>query len=141
MYDIHRIAADWSRTWSQADAQAFVDLFADDCLYRDDQAGPTGRVCHGKAELKAFHEHFVNALSDFDFRITRAFAAEGSACMEWSFAATHSGVFHGRPPTGIRLTAVGVTVLTLTPEGKIRTCTDYYDGAKVARQFAAASGA
>lgn len=131
--NIQHIANDWSQAWAGKDTDAFVGLFAPGAVYRDDQAG---RVSLTPEDLAAFHAHFANALSDIRFEFTTTFQSGENACLEWIFQGTHTGTFHGRPPTGIRIISRGASVLKLTPEGKILTCTDYYDGAALARQLA-----
>jgi steroid delta-isomerase-like uncharacterized protein len=134
MSDITNLAAAWSRAWSEQDTDAFLALFAPDAVYRDDQVG---RLSRTHAELRDFHAHFVAALSDIRLEFRKTFQSGDYACLEWKFSGRQTGVYHGRPPSGIEFRAVGVSVLTLAPDGKIRECTDYYDSAVVARQLGA----
>lgn len=133
MPDIQQIADAWAEAWMTDDTDAFLALFADEIVYRDDQAG---RVSRTRDELTDFHRHFSAALSDKRIRFTNVFQAGADACMEWRFTGVHSGTYHGRPPTGKALDVPGVSVLKLTSDGRISACVDIYNGALVARQLA-----
>lgn len=133
MANIREIADAWARAWEQSDSQAFAALFADTFEYRDDQAG---RVSRTPEELVAFHRHFAEALSHVKLVITTVMQDGQNACLEWRFTGVHSGVYHGRRPTGRTFASPGCSVLQLTEDGKIAKCTDYYDGAALARQLA-----
>ncbi|MFA5632323.1 MAG: ester cyclase [Porticoccaceae bacterium] len=136
MIDVEKIADNWAAAWAGGDTERFLALFSEDVVYRDDQAG---RVNRGHDELRAFHVHFAQALSNVSLTFTRVFASGDSGCFEWRFEGIHSGIYHGRPPTGAHFNSSGASVLTFAPDGRIRTCTDYYDSAHVARQLSGAS--
>lgn len=133
MTNIREIANAWAQAWEGADSEAFAALFSDDVEYRDDQAG---RISRSSDELKVFHAHFAAALSNVKLVFTKVMQDGLDACLEWRFSGVHSGVFHGRAPTGRAFTSPGCSVIRLTDDGKISRCTDYYDGAGVARQLA-----
>lgn len=118
--------------WASADTEAFVALFAPDAIYRDDQVG---RLNRGHADLRAFHAHFVAAISDIRMDFPRAFGAGRDLCLEWIFSGRQTGIYHGRPPTGVAFRSNGVAVMRLTSDGLIRSVTDYYDSAGVQRQL------
>jgi steroid delta-isomerase-like uncharacterized protein len=132
MVPIREIADAWARAWEGSDPQAFAALFSDTFEYRDDQAG---RVSRTPEELKAFHQHFAEALSEVKLVFTTLMQDGLDACLEWRFTGVHSGVYHGRRPTGRAFASPGCSVIRLTEDGKIARCTDYYDGAAVARQL------
>ena len=120
--------------WASADSDAFVALFAPDAVYRDDQVG---RLSRGPDEIRAFHAHFVAAISEIRMDFARAFRVGDLACLEWTFSGRQTGTYHGKPPTSIAFTSKGATVMTFAPDGRIVSVTDYYDGGAVQRQLAA----
>lgn len=133
MTQIQKIADAWARSWESADSDGFAALFAPGAVYRDDQAG---RLSQTPEELKAFHKHFAEALSDVKLEFTKVFQSGLDACLEWKFTGRHTGVYHGRQPTGRAFASPGVSVIRLSEDGRIASCADYYDGASVARQLA-----
>ena len=132
MNDFEQLASAWARAWESDDSDAFVRLFAEDAVYRDDQAG---RLSRGHAELHAFHAHFAAALSGFRLEITNAFRSGTSGCLEWMSSGVQSGTYHGSPPTNKSFRVPGATVLEMTPDHKVLRCVDYYDGRTLARQL------
>jgi steroid delta-isomerase-like uncharacterized protein len=130
--EVRAIANRWSAAWTRDDTEGFAALFTANAVYRDDIAG---KLCRSRDELSAFHRHFSGALSEKRMVFTNVFAAGGDACMEWHFTAVQSGTFHGRPPTNRSIDMVGVSVLQVTDEGLIASCTDYYDGRQLAQQL------
>lgn len=120
--------------WASPDTEAFVAMFTPDATYRDDQVG---RFNRGHADLRAFHAHFVAAISDIRMDFPRAFRSGDDVCLEWIFSGRQTGTFHGRPPTGIGFRSAGVAVMTLGADGRIAAVVDYYDSAGVQRQLSA----
>lgn len=129
---IEAFARRYGDAWADPDSEAFVALFAQDAIYRDDQVG---RYSEGHEALRAFHGHFVAAISDIRMEFPRAFRSGDDVCLEWTFAGRQTGVYHGRPPSGIAFASKGVAVMKLAPDGLIRSVTDYYDGGAVRRQL------
>lgn len=118
--------------WANPDTEAFVALFTPDATYRDDQVG---RFSDGHDDLRAFHSHFVEAISDIRMDFPRAFRSGEDACLEWTFSGRQTGTYHGKPPTEIAFTGKGVAVMKLAPDGRIRSVIDYYDSAPVGQQL------
>lgn len=132
MSDIVGLASEWGAAWAGKDTDRFVALFTPDAVYRDDQAG---RVSRGSADLRSFHAHFASAISNLSFEFSAVFQAGSHACFEWTSIGTHTGVFHGRPPTGKTFRMPGVSVLQIAPDGRISSCVDYYDALRLTRQI------
>lgn len=132
--DIQEFARFYGDTWAGSDSDAFVAMFAPDAVYRDDQVG---RLSRGHDELRAFHAHFVAAISEIRMDFPKAFRSGDMACLEWQFSGRQTGTYHGKPPTGIAFTGNGVAVMTFAPDGRIASVTDYYDSAGVQKQLAA----
>jgi len=129
---IAAFARRYGDAWANPDSDIFVALFAPDATYRDDQVG---RFSSGHAELRAFHSHFVSAISDIRMDFPRAFGSGADLCLEWTFSGRQTGAYHGRPPTGIAFSGVGVAVMRLTEDGLIRSVVDYYDSGAVRQQL------
>ncbi|WP_157219209.1 nuclear transport factor 2 family protein [Flavisphingomonas formosensis] len=133
--DIAAFARRYGDAWASPDTERFVAMFTPDATYRDDQVG---RYSVGHADLRGFHAHFVAAISEIRMEFPRAFRSGVDACLEWTFSGRQTGTYHGRPPTDIAFTGKGVAVMTLAPDGRIRSVTDYYDGGAVKTQLSEA---
>jgi steroid delta-isomerase-like uncharacterized protein len=133
--DIASFARRYGDAWADPDSDVFITLFATDAVYRDDQVG---RLSVGHAQLRAFHAHFVAAISDIRMDFPRTFRSGDDVCLEWRFSGRQTGTYHGRAPTGLAFAGPGVAVMTLTGEGLIQSVVDYYDGAAVKTQLSAA---
>ncbi|WP_068076618.1 nuclear transport factor 2 family protein [Novosphingobium lentum] len=132
MDDMAAFARRYGDAWASSDTEAFVALFTPDATYRDDQVK---RFSRGHDDLRAFHAHFVAAISDIRMAFPRAFRSGEDACLEWTFSGVQTGVYHGKPPTGIAFSGVGVAVMKLAPDGRIAAVVDYYDGGAVKTQL------
>ncbi len=130
--DAAAFARRYGDAWANPDTEVFVALFAPDATYRDDQVG---RMNVGHEQLRAFHRHFVAAISDIRMEFPRAFRSGRNVCLEWKFSGRQTGTYHGRPPTNIAFASDGVAVMELAEDGLIRSVVDYYDSAGVKRQL------
>jgi steroid delta-isomerase-like uncharacterized protein len=131
--DFAAFARIYGDAWANSDTEAFVALFAEDAVYRDDQVG---RLNKGHADLWTFHAHFVAAISEIRMEFPTAIQTGNTACLEWIFSGRQTGIYHGKPPTGIAFKSVGVAVMRFNPDGRIASVVDYYDSAGVQRQLA-----
>lgn len=129
---LEAFARTYGDAWASSDTDAFVAMFTEDATYRDDQVG---RMNRGHAELHAFHTHFVQAISDIRMDFPNVFGDGENACLEWVFSGRQTGTYHGRPPTNVAFRSNGVAVMSLAPDGRIRTVVDYYDSGGVQRQL------
>jgi steroid delta-isomerase-like uncharacterized protein len=127
-----RFARAYGDAWATTDTEAFVALFTPDAVYRDDQVG---RLNRGHADLRAFHAHFVAAISEIRMDFPRAFRSGDDVCLEWVFSGRQTGTYHGRPPTGVAFRSNGVALMRLAPDGRIAHVIDYYDSAGVRKQL------
>lgn len=129
---IEAFARRYGDAWANPNTDVFVAMFTEDATYRDDQVG---RFSRGHADLRAFHAHFVAAISEIRMEFASPFRSGEHACLEWTFSGRQTGTYHGRPPTGIAFTGKGVAVMKLAPDGRIRSVIDYYDSAPVHKQL------
>lgn len=130
--DLAAFARAYGDAWASSDTDAFVAMFTEDAVYRDDQVK---RLNTGHEELRAFHAHFVQAISEIHMAFPNVFGDGENACLEWQFSGVQSGTYHGKPPTGIAFRSNGVAVMKLAPDGRIRSVVDYYDSAGVQKQI------
>lgn len=136
MTDVSEFARVYGDAWANPDSEVFVTLFAPDASYRDDQVG---RLSRGHDELRDFHAHFVAAISNIRMEFPKAFRSSDMACLEWTFSGKQTGVYHGKPPTGISFTGNGVAVMTFASDGRIASVVDYYDSGEVQKQLSSTS--
>jgi steroid delta-isomerase-like uncharacterized protein len=134
--DIAAFARSYGDAWADPDTESFISLFTEDAVYRDDQVG---RLNRGHDDLRAFHAHFVAAISDIHMEFPTAFQSGKNVCLEWIFSGRQTGIYHGKSPTGIAFRSTGVAVMTFAPDGRIASVIDYYDSARVQRQLAVGS--
>ncbi|MEY2928043.1 MAG: hypothetical protein RL367_2520 [Pseudomonadota bacterium] len=133
MTGIAAFARKYGDAWANPDTEAFVALFADNAVYRDDQVG---RLNQGHDDLRAFHAHFAAAISEIHMDFPTTIQSGNTACLEWIFSGRQTGLYHGKPPTGIAFRSAGVAVMIFAPDGRIASVVDYYDSAGVQRQLA-----
>ena len=111
------------------DAEAFLDLWADDCLVE----GPH-HYLEGKQMLRDSMERGWAAMKPIEM-VTRSLAVEGNA-LYYEFAV----VWEVRA-TGDRLLFTGMTYHELDSEGRLQTCREYFDPPGKPRRTAAESEA
>jgi len=132
--DVDRLLDEWAMAWSSSenhDPERVLALFADDCVFEDVTSGVVAR---GKEELRRYATGAFAAVPDFNYGVTRRFAASHWAAIEWGMSGTHTGDFPGMPATGKRFSSVrGASILELEA-GKIRRESDYWDAATFMRQ-------
>ncbi len=132
--DLERLLDDWATAWSSSDfsdPERVLALFLDDGVFEDVTFGV---LVHGKEELRRFVNDAFSAVPDFKYEVTRRFATNQWAAIEWVMSGTHRGDFPGIPATNKRFSSVrGSTVLELEA-GKIRRESDYWDAATLMKQ-------
>ena len=84
----------FAECWSSHNADEFLSLFTEDCVYEDVAAG---RLSSGKAELRASYEMAFTAIPDHRMNLKSRFATDDRALLEW--VATVD-VQHSRTPAG-----------------------------------------
>ncbi|RLU79738.1 hypothetical protein CTZ27_36530 [Streptomyces griseocarneus] len=133
MTDFTTMPARLARAWSSPDSGAFGSLFAGDATYTDFGNGLTYR---GRAAITAWHHSTHAAVPDLAARIEDSFTtADGKACMLLTWTGTHMTELLGMPGTGRRFTVGAATVFTMTPDGLISRCADYYNLPDLERQL------
>jgi steroid delta-isomerase-like uncharacterized protein len=130
--DIDVFARAYGDAWASSDTEAFVAMFTEDAVYRDDQVQ---RLNRGHEDLRRFHSHFVQAISEIRMDFPNTFQDGDNACLEWVFFGKQTGIYHGRPPTGYSFSSKGVAVMKFAPDGRISSVVDYYDSAGVTKQL------
>ena len=132
MTDQHRkLILKWADTWSIASRPGFLQIFSDDCLYRDIAAGT---VMNGKQELGDFFDLIRNALPDFKVINDLISLGEHGGTIQWHMTGTHEGELFGNAPTHKQIRVYGACVIRIKGD-KIVECTDYYDMKTLYRQL------
>jgi ketosteroid isomerase-like protein len=109
------------------DSEAFLDLWADDCVVE----GPE-HYLEGKQQLRAAMEGGWAAMKPVKM-VTRSLAVEGDAMYyEWAV------VWEVRS-TGARLLLTGMTYHRVDAQGRLLHCREYFDPLGKARRTAAES--
>jgi steroid delta-isomerase-like uncharacterized protein len=128
--DPERVFGHWAAAWSSQDTEKLLTLFTGDCLFEDVTFDV---VTRGKQELRGFANGAFAAVPDFKIEVTREFATDQWAAVEWVMSGTHRGDFPGLPATGKRFSVRGTSIFELEG-GKIRRESDYWDAATFMKQ-------
>jgi steroid delta-isomerase-like uncharacterized protein len=126
-----RVFIQWAAAWSSQDPQKLLPLFTDDCFFEDVTFNVVSR---GKEELRGFANGAFAAVPDFKIEVTRQFATDQWATVEWVMSGTHKGDFPGLPGTGKRFSSVRGSSVFELKGGKIRRESDYWDAATFMKQ-------
>ncbi|WP_171165935.1 ester cyclase [Streptomyces sp. I05A-00742] len=133
MTDLTTAPARLAHAWSSPDSGAFGSLFTQDATYADIGAGRTHR---GRAAITEWHRSMRTAVPDLTARVDDSFTtATGDACALLTWTGTHTTELFGLPGTGRRFTVGAASVFTLTPDGSIVRCADYYNLSDLERQL------
>jgi steroid delta-isomerase-like uncharacterized protein len=73
---------------------------------------PTGEVFDGEEAVRAYHAGNFAGMPDFDVRPVRIFHSDDAVLEEAVVSGTHTGTYHGLPPTGrrVELPVLGIYV-------------------------------
>ncbi len=121
----------WAGFLSSHDADRFLSLFTDDCVYEDVAFGVVNRV---KRELRTFIEGIFGAFPDFRIDLKSHFVAGEWAAMEWVMTGTHEGDLAGMPATHKRFSIRGASVVEFN-SAQIKRISDYWDLATFLKQL------
>ena len=102
-----------------------------DEIMRDDYIQHNEDVAQGKAGFKEFHEHFFEAMPDFNCTIKKIVSEDDIVMMYSNVTATHQGEWLGNPPTGNKLNFDTVDIFRIA-NGKI---TEHWDVADTMKLF------
>ena len=113
--------------------------FAPDC----DFTAP-GTQLHGRDQVRAFSEGFINAFPDLQHTLGRIVASGGDVAMEATLHGTHTGTLMtpgGQvPPTGREMTLPFAAIYTVD-EGQVTSAHLYWDGMAFMSQLGLGTGA
>jgi hypothetical protein len=110
----HRWAAIWSRAWTQRDAEAIAELYADTVVYRS----PAFRTPDlGRAGVRRYLSEQVPAGEDRECRVGQPIVSGDRAAVEWWASWTEEGQ---------DLWSAGVTLLRFDGQGQVVKHRDYY---------------
>src|SRR5215469_10167749 len=122
---VDRTLLRFAECWSSHNADEFLSLFTEDCVYEDVAAG---RLSNGKAELRAFYEMGFTAIPDHRMDLKSRFATDDRALLEWVVSGTLN-----MPVKQNAISFRGVSVMELRGELIYRN-TDYWDRSTVLKQ-------
>ena len=129
--DLTKLVEEWAAAWSAQDPERVADLFTDDCLYEDVTFAVVQR---GRDELLAFGRGFLVGVPDFAIGLGSVFTDGERAAAEWTMHGTHTGDLPNLPSTGKRFAVRGASTFRAA-DGKLATCSDYWDSGTWLRQL------
>ncbi len=130
-----QLVADYiDRVWNSGDAAALESLTTPDFRYHLAEQPPLDRA--GMRQLLASTRA---AFPDWQVQAEEVVAESEFVAVRWSGTATHSGPFHGIPPTGRRIRVSGINVFR-THDGKIAEEWEQTDTIGMLRQMGALAG-
>lgn len=117
-----RDLSDPSRYWTDESVDHFLAL---------------GKSVRGKDALAGFFRELFAAFPDWTLEIEQTIDdGDRRVVVQWTARATFDGApWQGIQPTGSKVTARGVDVISLDSDGKVDQNTVYYDGTGFARQI------
>ena len=101
--------------WNAHDARKVAELFTDD--YRGDDVAVAGEF-HGLRDVRRYVAYNLLGFPDLHFELHETLAQANKVAVVWTVTGTHHGRVMNIPPTGQRVEAKGVTILTMR-DGKI----------------------
>ncbi|RKE36427.1 ketosteroid isomerase-like protein [Paraburkholderia sp. BL23I1N1] len=125
----YELAVEWTQLLASPDSDAFVAIFEEDGAYIDPIIG-IERL--GKAQVRLHHQRWHAAVSNCKITVENVVVGDTSAAAQYLCV----GVFDGEPlgpaenpvrPTGKPFSGRCAVILEISPAGKIKSCTEYYD--------------
>jgi steroid delta-isomerase-like uncharacterized protein len=124
--------------FSQGNMDVVDELIAPDYVHHfpDD---PEGGGARGPEGMKELIGSFRSAFPDIEFTIEEQVAEEDKVVMRLTARGTHEGELQGIPPTGRRVTVMGM-VMSLSAGGKMVEGWELYDNLGMMQQLGLAPG-
>jgi hypothetical protein len=110
----HRWAVTWSQAWTQRDAEAIAELYADTVVYRS-PAFHTPDL--GRTGVRRYLSEQVPAGEDLECRVGQPIVSGDRAAVEWWASWSEQGQ---------DLWSAGVTMLRFDGQGQVVGHRDYY---------------
>lgn len=126
-----QFAYDLIEAWNAHDARRVVEFFSPD--YVGEDVGVAGQL-HGPRDIRRYVAYNFLGFPDLYFTLERTIAQGDQLVIVWCVTGTHRGKVMNIPPTGRRVEARGVSILTIN-DGKIVTSYRIWDVAGMLRQI------
>jgi steroid delta-isomerase-like uncharacterized protein len=126
-----QIARDLITAWNAHDARAAARLFAEG--YVGDDVSVAGQF-HGPRDVRRYILYNLLGFPDLHFELHDLIAQGDRVAIIWTVTGTHQGRVMNIPPTGQRVEAKGISVITVR-EGKITHSLRVWDVAGMLRHI------
>ena len=134
--DTQRIFDLLTELWNTGNSELVAQVYADN-VERIDPNSP--QPIHGREQIANYIAEVHTGFPNFKLEIKERMIEGEKVVSEWACTGTHSGVFQGIPPTGRRVTILGVS-LNWVQGGKIITERAYFDRLSMLQQLGVAPG-
>jgi steroid delta-isomerase-like uncharacterized protein len=125
-------AADAMAALNRGDADAVVEHFADDVIWRD---VALGMPLHGRDALRAAAQAYMTAFPDLHVEVTSSTLDGPRLAQEWTITGTHRGELMGFAPTGRWTESYGATVTTFDEDAVMIEGAAYWNPLAMFRQL------
>lgn len=125
--------AEMEAAWAAKDAAKLVSFYTPDATLG--MGGPAGWEEVPIAAVKKQFEALFVAFPDIKTKITRVLVKDDTAISQFVVTGTNTGEFMGQKATGKAIGYAGATVMTFSPDGKIKHENMYYDQGGLAGQL------
>lgn len=122
---VNKYVADSTAAWASKDVKKAAGLYAEDAVLAI--IGPTGWQEAKAADLEKTRSVYFTSFPDLELTYTRVVARGNFAVAEWVFTGTNKGDMMGKKATNKKTGFRGATVLTFTPDGKVKRESNYFD--------------
>ncbi len=122
---VKKYVAESTAAWAAKDVKKAAALYTDDAIIAI--AGAGGIEESKVADLEKQRAMYFTSFPDLEMTYTRVVAKAPYAVAEWVFTGTNKGDMMGQKATNKKAGFRGATVITFTPDGKVKRETNYFD--------------
>jgi steroid delta-isomerase-like uncharacterized protein len=122
---VKKYVAESAAAWSSKDVKKAAALYTEDAVLA--VIGPNGWQEAKAADLEKTRAVYFGSFPDLEMTYTRVLAKGNVAVAEWVFTGTNKGDMMGNKATNKKAGFRGATVLTFTPDGKVKRESNYFD--------------
>jgi steroid delta-isomerase-like uncharacterized protein len=131
MQEAIQIARKWLEAMNARDVERMGSLCWEDAV-GDEVASPPPAM--GRDQISKSYRELFEGFPDCKAEILNIFSGQDQVLAEVRWTGTNQADFRGTPATG-KFVDIRIAYIFRVEKGKIRTITEYYDGASVATQM------
>ena len=105
-----QLARDLVIAWNEHDARRVAAFFSED--YVGEDVGVHGQM-RGPRDVRRYVSYNLLGFPDLHFNLHDIIAQEDKVALVWTVTGTHKGRVMNIPPTGLPISAQGISILTI----------------------------